>query len=94
LRGPPWTDGGAYRRHRSVAARSPKPGRTSGHSRARELIGGGTTERERNTGNSARASSGLGRRCGDGRETAEERKFGNSGARASKEGESEMGEVR
>jgi hypothetical protein len=54
----------------------------------------GAQQRERNTGNSARASPGLGRRCGDGREMEEERKFGNSGARASKEGESEMGEVR
>jgi hypothetical protein len=63
---------------------------------AQKLDGGGTTER----GEYGELGSGLiGVRAavwrpGDGEETAEERKLGNSGARASEEGESEMGEVR
>jgi hypothetical protein len=44
----------------------------------------GAQQREGSTGNSARASSGLGRRCGD-RATAEEGELGNSGTRASEE---------
>jgi hypothetical protein len=68
----------------------------SGHSGARKLVGGGTTER----GEHGELSSGItGARAaawrpGDGGETVEERKLGNSGAWASEEGKSEMGEVR
>jgi hypothetical protein len=68
----------------------------SGHSRAQKLVGGGTTER----GEHGELGSGLtGARAavwrpGDGREMVEEREHGNSGARASEEGDSEMGEVR
>jgi hypothetical protein len=51
----------------------------------------GAQQREENTGNSARAAVW---RPGDGGEMAEERKLDNSSARASEEGESEMGEVR
>jgi hypothetical protein len=51
----------------------------------------GAQQREGNTGNSARAAVW---RPGDDGETVEERKLGNNGTRASKEGESEMGEVR
>jgi hypothetical protein len=51
----------------------------------------GAQQREGNTGNSARAAAW---RPGDDGETTEERKLSNNGARASEEGESEMGEVR
>jgi hypothetical protein len=51
----------------------------------------GAKQREGSTGNSARASVW---RPGDDGETTEERELGNSGTRASEEGESEMGEVR
>jgi hypothetical protein len=77
----------SWRAHRSMA---------SGHSGARKLVGGGTTERgehgELGLGlTEARAAAW---RSGGGGETAEERKLGNSDAQVSEEGESEMGEVR
>jgi hypothetical protein len=57
----------------------------------------GAQQREGSTGNSARASSGLGRRCGD-RATAGKQRRRESSATAAlvlrKRGKSEMGEVR
>jgi hypothetical protein len=67
----------------------------SGHSGAWKLIGGGTTERgeHRELGPGLTGARAAAWRPGDGGEMVEERELGNSGARASKEGESEMGEV-
>jgi hypothetical protein len=79
--------GAQWHAHRSLAF---------GHSGAWKLTGGGTTER----GEHGEPSSGLTGaqaamwRPGDGGEMTAERKLGNGGAQASKEGESEMGEVR
>jgi hypothetical protein len=78
---------GAQRRaHRSMA---------SSHSGARKLIGGGTTERGEHgeLGSGFTGARAAAWRPGDSGEMAEERKLGNSGAQASEEGESEMGEV-
>jgi hypothetical protein len=68
----------------------------SGHSRARKLTSGGTTER----GEHGEPDSGItgarvvAWRPGGGGKMAAERKLSNSVAQASEEGESEMGEVR
>jgi hypothetical protein len=67
----------------------------SGHFGAWKLIGGDTTERgeHRELGAGLTGARAVAWRPGDGGETAEERELSNSGARASEEGESEMGEV-
>jgi hypothetical protein len=68
----------------------------SGHSGARKLVGGGTTERGEHgeLGSGLTGARAAAWRPSNGGETAEERKLRNSGARASEERESEMGEVR
>jgi hypothetical protein len=56
----------------------------------------GAQQREGSTGSSAKASSELGRRCGDRAtvgETAEEEELGDSGARPTGEGKECSGEV-
>jgi hypothetical protein len=70
-----WTEGTGARWH---AHRS----KASGHSEARKLVGGGTTERgehgELGSGHTGARSAAW--RLGDGGEMAEERKLGSSGA--------------
>jgi hypothetical protein len=72
--------------HRSLA---------SGHSRARKLTGGGTTDRGEHgePGSGLTGARAAAWRPGDGGEMAAERMLNNDGAWASEEGESEMGEV-
>jgi hypothetical protein len=63
----------------------------------RESSPAGAQRREGSTGSSTRASSELGRRCGDRAtvgETAEEEELSDSGARAMGEGKECSGEVR
>jgi hypothetical protein len=68
----------------------------SGHSGAWKLVGGGTTERGEHgeLGSGLTGARAAAWRLSDSGETAKERKLSNSGARASEEGESAMGEVR
>jgi hypothetical protein len=61
----------------------------SGHSGARKLTGGGTTERgeNRELGSGFTGAQASVWRPGDGGEMAEERELSNNGTRASEEGE-------
>jgi hypothetical protein len=93
LHGPPWTDGGVDRRHRSAAARSPEHGlRALWSIEARRR---GTIERglHGELGSGLTGARAAAWRPGDSGETAEQRKLSNNSARALKEGKSEMGEV-
>jgi hypothetical protein len=92
--GPPWSvaawikgTGAQWCAHQSLA---------SGHSGAWKLAGEDTTERGEHgePGSSLTGARALVWRPGNGGEMVVERKLGNSGAQASKEEESEMGEVR